>query len=706
MQKRARQSQTSARQRRPQPRPRRRATTRRPAPWRAGGRPQRGQRGERRGAVAAARRPWPPLRLGAAPPDLASAAADRREAQRRAARRARRRSLQPSSSRAWSENSTPSPCLAARAQQLVQPLQLLDRHGEAAPTATRPRSASARGRRRRRGQARHGRPRPASNPARRPARRPGEGARRAGAAPAGTGEGADAHAEARSARRSAWLRLFSSASRPVARPARRRPRSAGRRGPRGRPFSAPDATAASSRRSDGSRRPASAARNASSRRAARSRAGAAPSSPNRRTRGANGRSPASAPAASPRHSTRPSGASANASSGSAAMRPEPPRDLRGRPRAGRRRAAPCPPARWRPARRLEREPVQAADEVALHRHRAVGGDAGQQFLGLAEPAHQRAGAPVDEPRHQLLVQRVGEPVLERAGDALPVRPGRPASRAGWRRRPGCARWPAASRARRSRRRCGRACLNWPAIQSSGTRSSPSVRCSNSVAASRTWSSSVVLRKSGVWQASQSRNSAERSRQRAGDALVGGQLAQGGLVQRLLGRPSAPRAAAGAASERSRSASESKSSRALRHSAGGHRLERGAPPPAATRSSSIASQAPVTPNVPSRRKRPARPAIWPTSCGVEPAGAPAVELGQAREGDVAQVHVEAHADGVGGHQEVHLAGLVERHLGVAGARAERSPSPPPRRRAGGGSARRWRRPRRRRRRRRRCGAAGG
>ena len=31
-----------------------------------------------------------------------------------------------------------------------------------------------------------------------------------------------------------------------------------------------------------------------------------------------------------------------------------------------------------------------------------------------------------------------------------------------------------------------------------------------------------------------------------------------------------------------------------------------------------------------------------------------------------VHVEAHADGVGGDQEVDLARLVERHLGVAGA----------------------------------------
>jgi hypothetical protein len=55
--------------------------------------------------------------------------------------------------------------------------------------------------------------------------------------------------------------------------------------------------------------------------------------------------------------------------------------------------------------------------------------------------------------------------------------------------------------------------------------------------------------------------------------------------------------------------------------------------------------------------------------VQPARAHAVELAQPREGHVVDVHVQAHADGVGGHQEVDLAGLVERHLGVAGAGAQ-------------------------------------
>ena len=54
---------------------------------------------------------------------------------------------------------------------------------------------------------------------------------------------------------------------------------------------------------------------------------------------------------------------------------------------------------------------------------------------------------------------------------------------------------------------------------------------------------------------------------------------------------------------------------------------------------------------------------------ERALAAAVELVQRGEGDVIDVHVEAHADGVGGDHVVDIAGLVERDLGVARARAQ-------------------------------------
>ena len=57
--------------------------------------------------------------------------------------------------------------------------------------------------------------------------------------------------------------------------------------------------------------------------------------------------------------------------------------------------------------------------------------------------------------------------------------------------------------------------------------------------------------------------------------------------------------------------------------------------------------------------------------VEPAGAAAVELAQRGEGDVVDVHVEAHADRVGGDQKVDLARLEEGDLGVAGAGRQRA-----------------------------------
>ena len=49
--------------------------------------------------------------------------------------------------------------------------------------------------------------------------------------------------------------------------------------------------------------------------------------------------------------------------------------------------------------------------------------------------------------------------------------------------------------------------------------------------------------------------------------------------------------------------------------------------------------------------------------------PAVEFAVSREGDVIDVEIEPHADGVGGDDVIDLARLVERHLGVAGARAQ-------------------------------------
>ncbi len=57
---------------------------------------------------------------------------------------------------------------------------------------------------------------------------------------------------------------------------------------------------------------------------------------------------------------------------------------------------------------------------------------------------------------------------------------------------------------------------------------------------------------------------------------------------------------------------------------------------------------------------------------QPAQPVTVVLGGTGEGDVIDVHVEAHADRIGGDQEIDLLVLVERHLRVARARAEVGP----------------------------------
>ena len=56
-------------------------------------------------------------------------------------------------------------------------------------------------------------------------------------------------------------------------------------------------------------------------------------------------------------------------------------------------------------------------------------------------------------------------------------------------------------------------------------------------------------------------------------------------------------------------------------------------------------------------------------GVQRARPVAVEFPDAGEGDMVDVHVQAHADRVGRDQEIDLLLLVKRHLGVAGARRQ-------------------------------------
>ena len=58
-------------------------------------------------------------------------------------------------------------------------------------------------------------------------------------------------------------------------------------------------------------------------------------------------------------------------------------------------------------------------------------------------------------------------------------------------------------------------------------------------------------------------------------------------------------------------------------------------------------------------------------GTQIAPAMAVELAARCERDVIDIHIEAHADGVRRNKEVHLTVLIELHLRIACARAERA-----------------------------------
>ena len=68
----------------------------------------------------------------------------------------------------------------------------------------------------------------------------------------------------------------------------------------------------------------------------------------------------------------------------------------------------------------EYEAVEPADGVALDHDVAALADVGLEHRVLAQPAHQHAGAAIDEAFGQSFVQRVRQLVLDRARDVLPV----------------------------------------------------------------------------------------------------------------------------------------------------------------------------------------------------------------------------------------------------------------------------------------------
>ena len=93
--------------------------------------------------------------------------------------------------------------------------------------------------------------------------------------------------------------------------------------------------------------------------------------------------------------------------------------------AGERLLRRRPPAPWLPSRPpsasgANRKPSSRPIDMALDHDFAGLADFGFEHRVLAQPPHQHAGAAIDEALGQPLVQRVGQLVLDRARDALPV----------------------------------------------------------------------------------------------------------------------------------------------------------------------------------------------------------------------------------------------------------------------------------------------
>ena len=315
----------------------------------------------------------------------------------------------------------------------------------------------------------------------------------------------------------------------------------------------------------------------------------------------------------------------------------------------------------------EAETVDAADGVALDDDLAAAGDRRQQFLGLArlQPAHQMRGAAIDEAAGQPFVQRVRQQFLDLARPALPVRAvqhpvaaggdigphphaGEPlhqrvdvavraGQRADLRGKPvgrqtlvarDVAEHPGAELGVRVVRQLAEvgdlAGLPQPPHHPPPVREAADVRIVRQ-GGQRFHIGRVVA----LDQARAGRRRHQRGEQRVHVREVEIAVAPAELVERL----EAVRLHRGRHLIAERVALRGGAERPVAHAAAGaagdlRHLGRG-----------------------------------------EAARAVAVELPHRGERHVVHVHVEAHADRVGGDQEIDLLGLIQRHLGVAGARRE-------------------------------------
>ena len=285
---------------------------------------------------------------------------------------------------------------------------------------------------------------------------------------------------------------------------------------------------------------------------------------------------------------------------------------RERPPARPRRAAPGPPA---PRRRARARNARPTSRPTTWPSTVTAPSAPMPpRIGPAcwcKDREQRAGAPVDEALHQRLVQRVGEPVLELAGAALPGRRvGEPVGAVGdigerahageaHRQRVDVAVG-AVEGARTGPASSPRACAGRPGSGArTGRRSAACARPASSCG-----SPASGRPPTGASRLARSRRGERPSRRSASWRSVVSSWASSESRRPAIG--------GGAASERMRPGKRLKvepARCAIRPPSTGGKTW---PSTAATTSASMSGASPVTPKVPSLRKRPARPAIWPIS----------------------------------------------------------------------------------------------
>ncbi len=309
-----------------------------------------------------------------------------------------------------------------------------------------------------------------------------------------------------------------------------------------------------------------------------------------------------------------------------------------------------------------------ADHVAFHDDVAGLGDFSFEHRVLSQAPHQHAGPAIDEAVGEPLVKRIGKPVFHTACDALPVfrvvEPIRPVRREG----------PGADLRNASRQRVY---VTFRSVRQGHLFGEPvggepsalheiAVDGRHEVGMRGRRDLAIVGKLAGFPQPLHRIGAAGEAPDRrvAGEPLQHQHVVGGGRTgQPLLAR-------GGMARERFSVSIDEKSSAVLRHCS----TRCGSKLCASSRSTSSASkgvQRPVVPKVPSRW-RPAGPAgDLRQLARVQPAELPAVELHVAGEGDMVDVEVQPHADGVGGDEIVDVAILVHGDLGVAGARGERA-----------------------------------